>query len=134
MTEHAHNSPHLSRRILREKRTVSVMIEMYCHDHHGGRAGALCESCQELHDYAMQRIDKCPFCLEKPTCANCPIHCYKKDMREAVKVTMRYSGPRMMLRHPVLAVMHKLDGRRQAELPPRKPRTERPGDGSPGAS
>jgi hypothetical protein len=30
---------------------------------------------------------------------------------------MRYAGPRMLLRHPVLAVMHVVDGRRPA--PPR---------------
>lgn len=68
----------------------------------------------------MQRIDKCPFCLNKPTCANCPVHCYKKDMREAVREAMRYAGPRMLLRHPILAILHQIDGRRVVELPARK--------------
>ena len=42
-------------------------------------------------------------------------------MRERVRVTMRYAGPRMMLHHPILAVAHLLDGRRKAPpLPQRK--------------
>jgi hypothetical protein len=112
------------RRIRRERRTVSIMIAMYCRDQHDGRAGnGLCDECRGLHEYAMERIDKCPFCLAKPTCANCPIHCYKKDMRAEVKKVMAYAGPRMMRRHPILAILHLLDGRRTVELPVRKPRT-----------
>jgi hypothetical protein len=30
-------------------------------------------------------------------------------MREQVKEVMRYAGPRMIFRHPVLAVMHWVD-------------------------
>ena len=77
-----------SRRIRREKKTISIMIGMYCRDRHDGRNGDLCERCASLHDYAMQRIDKCPYCLAKPTCLNCPIHCYKPNMRERVRKVM----------------------------------------------
>ena len=111
-----------TRRIRREKKTVSIMIEMYCRDQHDSAARELCDECRELHEYAMQRIDKCPFCLAKPTCANCPVHCYKKDMRASVKEVMRYAGPRMLRRHPYLAVMHLIDGRRSVELPVRSGR------------
>lgn len=110
------------RRVRREKRTIGVMIAMYCRRHHAG--SSLCDDCRELHDYAMLRIDKCPYCFEKPTCANCPIHCYKKDMRARVKEVMRYAGPRMLLRHPYLAIMHQIDGRREVGMP--APRTRRP--------
>ena len=116
-------------RIRREKKTVSIMIGMYCRDQHDGQgehgADGLCSECAELHDYAMQRIDKCPFCLVKPTCANCPVHCYKKDMRARVKDCMRYAGPRMLRRHPYLAIMHLIDGRRSVELPARPNRESR---------
>ncbi len=33
-------------------------------------------------------------------------------MRERVRVVMRYAGPRMLFRHPILAVRHLLDERR----------------------
>lgn len=112
------------RRIRREKRTIGLMIAMYCRHHHG--TPGLCRDCRELHDYAMLRIDKCPYCFEKPACAQCPIHCYKKDMRAQVKVVMRYAGPRMLLRHPILAILHQIDGRRQVSMPaPRATRASR---------
>ncbi len=95
-------------RLERERRTIGMMIEMYCRDHHSMN-GRLCESCEELHSYAMQRIERCPFKEEKPTCAKCPVHCYKPTMREQVRQVMRYAGPRMLLRHPLLTVLHYHD-------------------------
>jgi hypothetical protein len=108
-----------SRRIRREKKTVSIMIEMYCRARHGGRRGALCTICAKLHAYALQRIEQCPYCLAKPTCANCLVHCYRPQLRERIRKVMRYAGPRMMARHPVLALLHKLDGLRKVEAPTR---------------
>ena len=102
-----------SRRLTRERRTVSLMIAMYCRAHHAP-AERLCTQCAELEAYALARIEKCPFGADKPTCANCPVHCYNPEMRERVRVVMRYAGPRMLLRHPVLALLHLLDGRREA--------------------
>lgn len=94
------------------------MIDMFCRDHHPARRvddASLCDDCRSLHDYAMHRIEKCPYCPDKPTCANCAIHCYKPDRREQVREVMRYAGPRMLRRHPWLAIMHILDGRRKVE-------------------
>ncbi len=63
--------------------------------------------------YALTRLDKCPLKSDKPTCAKCPVHCYKPEMRNRIKDVMRFSGPRMLSRHPVLAVLHLLDSRRR---------------------
>ena len=104
-------------RIDREKRTVSAMIALYCRAHHSAGA-ALCEDCERLRDYALARLDRCPFGAGKPTCASCPVHCYKPDMRARIKTVMRYSGPRMSYRHPLLALMHWLDSLRR-EHPPK---------------
>jgi hypothetical protein len=116
------------RRVRREKRTIAVMIDMYCADHHDREA---CAECSGLRDYAFARIDKCPFHFHKPTCVNCPIHCYRPTMRDRVREVMRYAGPRMPLRHPWLALMHLLDGRRQVEWEPgrrqRRPANEETG-------
>ncbi len=100
------SNPHA--RLERERHTIQTMIALYCHRQHHTRAG-LCAECAALSDYAMQRIDKCPFQDDKPTCAKCPIHCYKPDMRARVRAVMRYSGPRMMLYHPVLTFQHYYD-------------------------
>ena len=95
-------------RMQRERHTIQVMIEIYCRGHHHPDA-SLCTECRDLHGYAMQRIDKCPFQAAKPTCAKCPIHCYKPKMREQVRQVMRYAGPRMMIYHPFLAIRHYID-------------------------
>jgi hypothetical protein len=37
-------------------------------------------------------------------------------MRERIRNVMRYSGPRMVYRHPVLALFHMVDGRRKKPI------------------
>jgi len=100
-------------RLVREEKTVAAMIDIYCRAHHGTR-GELCDDCNEMLDYARLRLSACPYQEDKPTCANCPIHCYALEMRERIRATMRYAGPRMLLRYPILAIRHVLDGRRKA--------------------
>ncbi len=34
-------------------------------------------------------------------------------MREKIRRVMRYAGPRMLLRHPVMALLHMVDGLRK---------------------
>jgi len=84
------------------------MIEMYCKNHHNP-GKSLCENCNDLLEYAMVRLEKCPQLHNKPICAKCTIHCYKPDKREYVREVMRYSGPRMLLNHPYLAILHVSD-------------------------
>ena len=107
-----------TRRIRRERATVRAMVEMYCAHHHG--AGSLCGECAELTDYADRRLDCCPYGPEKPTCVDCPIHCYRQDPREAMRDVMRFAGPRMFKKHPYLAVMHLVDGRRPPPPTPKR--------------
>jgi hypothetical protein len=95
-------------RLDRERYTIQLMMEIYCQKHHQP-TNKMCDKCQGLFTYAMQRIDKCPFQIDKPTCAKCPIHCYKPEMRERVHQVMRYVGPRMIIYHPILAVLHTVD-------------------------
>lgn len=92
----------------REERTVEAMIRLYCQDQHGTQ-GELCDECNELLEYARLRLERCSFGAGKPACQQCPVHCYQPRKREQVRQVMRYAGPRMMLRHPVLAVLHLVD-------------------------
>jgi len=98
-----------SKRFRDEKKTMEVMLALYCRDNHGSN-DQLCASCRELLEYAMARLEKCPFGIEKPTCSKCLVHCYKPEMRERVKEVMRYSGPRLIKSHPVLALKHVAHG------------------------
>ena len=106
-------------RIDREWRTLSAMIRIYCRNRHGS-AGPVCPDCEELLEYAEKRLQKCPFQEEKPPCVDCPIHCYMPSRREQVKAVMRYAGPRMMWRHPVLALRHWIDSFKEAPEFPRR--------------
>ena len=93
----------------KEQRVVDEMIRLYCRKHHvkeERQAGGLCPVCQELSDYARLRSQKCLFMKEKTFCANCKVHCYKPEKREQIREVMRFSGPRMLLYHPGLAVWH----------------------------
>ncbi len=116
MADSAHRP---SRRLAREEKTIAAMIALYCRDcHESGAADSgerLCAECSELLAYARLRLEKCRYGAEKPTCANCETHCYKPAMRERVREVMRYSGPRMLTKHPVLAVAHLVDGRKTPE-------------------
>ena len=103
------------RRKKREKKTISVMIKMFCNDHHKSKKNSLCDDCHSLQDYATERIEKCAYLPDKPVCSKCPIHCYKEEMREMLRKVMRYSGPRMLFRYPILSIFHLLDGFRKVE-------------------
>ena len=96
-----------------EKLLVSEMIALYCRRQHKTPKGTLCPECRQLHDYALMRIDKCPFMETKTFCSACKTHCYKPQMREAIRQVMRWSGPRMLFHHPVLAVRHLAETRKQ---------------------
>ena len=111
--------------LAREQLTMSYMVDIYCSAHHGDSGETPCAECEEFLDYAKVRLDKCPYGEEKPTCANCPIHCYKPERREQARMIMRYAGPRMLLRHPWLAITHKLDGFRKARHPKELTREQR---------
>lgn len=99
-------------RMIREKKTIKAMIKIYCKSHHKTHNELCCE-CTELLQYALNRLDRCPFQENKTTCAKCPIHCYKPDMRERVKSVMKFSGSRMSYRHPILSILHFIDGRKK---------------------
>jgi Nitrous oxide-stimulated promoter len=100
------------KRMKREKQTIGYMVEIYCKNHHGAHS-EICPECRQFQEYAFMRLDKCPFQEKKSTCGNCLIHCYRPDMKDKVKVVMRYSGPRMLLHHPSLALHHVWDARRK---------------------
>ena len=95
----------------REKALVSQMIALYCKKNHGGNT--LCPDCAALDAYARQRSDKCPFMESKAFCSNCKVHCYQPEMREKIRNIMRFSGPRMVFHHPILAIRHVIEMKKE---------------------
>jgi aldehyde:ferredoxin oxidoreductase len=94
---------------------MAAMVRCYCRAYHD-TATDFCPECEELLDYATLRLERCRFGAEKPTCANCPVHCYQRHRRDQMKTVMRYAGPRMLGQHPILSLRHWLDGFRK--VPP----------------
>jgi len=101
------------KRIRREKRTIEAMLDVYCRDHHEAgelcETGELCGECAKLLRYARQRLDNCVFGESKMPCNCCSVHCYSAKMRGHIVEVMRYAGPRMMFRYPLLSVLHLID-------------------------
>ena len=87
-----------------EKRTVEAMINIYCRGqgHHSP-----CADCDTLKEYALKRLDKCPYGENKPSCKQCPVHCYHPAKREQIRKVMRYAGPNMLWKHPWLSIRYK---------------------------
>lgn len=86
-----------------EIETLLKMLAIYCRGRHGGRE--LCASCLELSAYSVQRLRRCRH-TPKPACKECPAHCFSPEMRARIRAVMRYAGPRMPLRHPLLTLRH----------------------------
>ncbi len=96
----------------REKTMVSQMISLYCKKNHKTKNG-LCPDCAALAEYARARSDKCPFMETKTFCSNCKVHCYKPEMREKIRAVMRFSGPRMLFHHPIAAIRHVIETKKE---------------------
>ncbi len=90
----------------REIKVVNLMIGIYCKKKRHTKKGQLCQECQQLADYATLRTSKCPFMETKTFCSRCKVHCYRPDMKAKIKEVMKFSGPRMMIYHPILATKH----------------------------
>ena len=95
----------------REKETVSLMISIYCRQNHGCKE--LCPECTALDAYSRLRSDKCPFMETKTFCSNCKVHCYRPDMRQKIREVMRFSGPRMIFHHPIMAIRHVIETKKE---------------------
>jgi hypothetical protein len=101
--------PNDSDQIGREKLTIRSMIQIYCHGRRHATSG-ICSECEKLLHYATGRIDSCPYQSSgKPACGLCKTNCFSSEMYGRFQTIMRYAGPRMMMRHPILSMAHFFD-------------------------
>lgn len=94
--------------IAEEMKLITAMITLYYHKHPEKTQ----ISREKMNAYALKRLMRCRFGEAKPTCKNCPIHCYRPDYREQMRQIMIYSGPRMLWHHPLLCLKHLIRGRK----------------------
>ncbi len=94
---------------IKEKELITIMINLY--NKKKFKQKQLTKEMQELLDYSYLRIENCPHRKknlngEKPFCSCCSIQCYKADMRQNMVEVMKFSGPRILFSHPIVAIDH----------------------------
>lgn len=94
----------MKNRIEREKATVQKMIALYCYHHL--KLSHIPPEYIQLGEYACQRLTRCKFGNEKPSCKKCKIHCYAPEKRKQIREIMRWAGPRMILHAPLQTIKH----------------------------
>jgi len=94
--------------ITREKKMVEAMVKIFCKNHHNTN-DSLCSECFEIRDYALKRLENCPYQDKKPVCGKCGLTCYNKKFRDKTEKMFIYSGPRMFFQHPILGIQHICD-------------------------
>ena len=60
---------------------------------------------------------------EETRLRKCKIHCYGKGYKERAKEIMAFSGPKLLLKHPILSMRHIMALFRE---PPEKPTAAKP--------
>lgn len=111
--DQAKDSEQLKDKREREKRVVGLMIRLYCNGNHETQGKNICSDCKELLAYTIARTDRCPHMETKTFCSNCTTSCYNPLMKEKIREVMRWSGPRMIFHHPVLALRHVIESKRE---------------------
>ncbi|MFI3282362.1 MAG: nitrous oxide-stimulated promoter family protein [Rikenellaceae bacterium] len=101
-------------RVQQDAEVIAAMVGIYCRSHHKTKRRELCRECRELLEYATKRLKKCPIePSQKRSCRVCKIHCYDIPHTQRIGEVMRYSGPRMLLYNPVMAIRHLIQERKK---------------------
>ena len=78
----------------------------YCKGNHAGRAkdaAGMCPECRGAIEQTLARAEACPHGHEG-TCQDCATPCQRGEAQQRIKAIMRYAAPRMMFRHPLMAL------------------------------
>ncbi len=84
----------------KEKANIKKTFGVYCHSHHGTSGDKLCPKCTALLATVMTRMnrDKCEFAGQ----------CFGERQAREFLTIMNTGSRKMYLKHPVMAVKHKL--------------------------
>lgn len=87
-----------------EKSTIEKIAGIYCSNKHGV-TGVLCYDCSKLLADTIHLVNKCPY-SPKPACGACKTNCFSVEHKRKMNQVMKYSGARMLFRHPILTINH----------------------------
>lgn len=96
--------------IPKEKANIRKTFGIYCHSHHSTSGDKLCPKCTALLATVMTKMNRCPYGITKPICDRCDhtIQCFGSHQAKEFLAIMGSTQKRMFLRHPIMAVKHKL--------------------------
>ena len=100
--------PEIKNNIPNEKKTIRTGVTVYCNRRHGTEDGKLCPKCTAMLAAVLSKISRCPYGITKPICDKCPNPCFGEAVTKEFLAAMEDSGARMYLKHPILAIKHKL--------------------------
>lgn len=61
---------------------------------------------EEIKSYSLKRLDNCIHIGEDIFCGFCEIQCFGDKYKKEIRSIMRFSGPRMILYHPIMAIRY----------------------------
>ncbi len=94
--------------IPKEKANIKKTFAVYCHSNHNTPNDKLCPKCTALLATVMTKMNKCPYGITKPICDRCDRQCFGLTQNKEFNKIMNGTQKRMLLKHPVMTVKHKL--------------------------
>ena len=96
--------------IPKEKANIRKTFGLYCHKHHKTKGDKLCPACTALLGNVMIKMNRCPYGITKPICDRCDRICFGTKQAKDFLCIMKSTQKFMFLRHPLMAIKHKLAG------------------------
>lgn len=96
--------------IPKEKETIRKMFGAYCQSKHKTSSKKLCPKCTALLATVMLKMNRCPYGITKPPCDKCDMMCFGPAQTKEFLTVMKGAQGKMFLKHPIMALKHKLYG------------------------
>lgn len=100
--------PEIKNNIPKEKANIKKTFGVYCHKEHGTEGDKLCPKCTALLATVLMKMNRCPYGITKPICDRCDRPCFGAKATQDFLTIMKSAQRGMFLRHPVMAIKHKL--------------------------
>lgn len=94
----------------KERANIKTSFGVYCNANHGTKDGKLCAKCTALLSNILLKIGKCRYGVTKPLCDHCDEPCFGDPANKTFMEIMDGSRKRMLVRHPMMTVRHKIVG------------------------
>lgn len=105
------NNPlQLRNNIPKEKINMKKSLGIYCNARHNTKDGKLCPKCTAMLATLLNKMNHCPYGSTKPICDHCEMMCFGPEYNKIFLEVMDSSSKKMMLKHPLMSVKHKLLG------------------------